>query len=143
MNYPLPMSAIEIVQGIEAGMRPSGPLLVSCHRGHAGHTWDNAIVDVDPLKTYRWDWVKGLPSVVVLMGEGTRFGTLLGDLLRAEPLQLDVVDTDRGLGWMVLFTKPKLRTLRWPAAQVADWLGDQQWHLDMKAERERFGLVAA
>lgn len=138
----LPRNSVPIIQAIEAGMRPAGPLLVSCHGGHVGHGWDNALVDVDPLQTYRWGWLKGLPSVVVLMGAGTRFGTLLDDILKAEPLQLDVVDTDRGLGWLVLSARPRLRTVRWPAWQVADWLGSQEWHLGLKDLREQHGLVA-
>jgi hypothetical protein len=120
-------------------MRPAGPLLVACHDRCP---WDNATVHVDPMAQYRWDWLKGLPFVVVVMGAETRFGTLLDDILSGAPGQLDVVDTDRAVGWMVLAAKGQLRTVRWPASYVADWLGDQAWHLHLREMREQHGLVA-
>lgn len=126
VTLQLPRGAADIVRAIDNGMRPAGPVLVVC----AGEfDWDNAMVHVDPKAHYRWDWVEGLPSVVVLIGKDTRFRTLLRDIDAAGPGQLDVVDVEGRHAWMVLRTAPKLRTVAWHQGEVDDWLGDQQWHL--------------
>lgn len=128
MSDLYPNGAYPIVQARAKGMRPSGPLLVSlCNAPH----FDNATVYARPDQAYRWDWVRGLPSVVVLIDKQTRMGSILDDINRCEPGQLDVVDVERKLGWMVIYTSPKLLATKWPKQWSEDWLGDQRWHTDM------------
>jgi hypothetical protein len=129
MSLPYPRNAYGIAQARANGMRPAGPLVVVLN----GSTpeWDNAMVYADPGKTYRWDWIRGL-SVVVLIGAKTRLRSILSDIESGQPDQIDVIDTDRQLGWMVTFTRPKLRTVKWPKSQVMDFLGDCSWHLDLE-----------
>ncbi len=140
MSLPYPKGAEQIAEARANGMRPEGPVIVVLH---GQPEWDNAMVYANPAFPYRWDWVRGLPSVVVLIGKDTKLGRTLIDIEESGPDQLDVIDTDRGLGWMVLFTKPRLRTVSWPAMTVADWLGDQAWHKALNAEKARHGLEVA
>ena len=107
------------------------------------HGWDNAFVTAEPGQRYRWDWVKGLPSIVVTVGRETKIGTLLADIEAGEPVQLDVVDTERQLGWMVLFAKRRLITVQWPTWQVADWLGGGIWHSELNKIKGSLGLITA
>ena len=140
MSLPYPKGAQQIAEARANGMRPEGPVIVVLH---GQPNWDNAMVYANPALRYRWDWVRGLPSVVVIVGYTTRLGTILSDIEDNEPGQLDVVDTDRALGWMVLFTRPRLKTVRWPAMTVKDWLGDQQWHLALNDIKAKAGLEVA
>lgn len=140
MILPYASGAYTIAQARAQGMRPSGPVIVALN---GDPHWDNATVLADPKESYRWDWVKGLPSIVVVMSKETRLGLILSDIEANEPGQLDVIDTDRCLGWMILFTKPKLRTLPWPQWMVRDWLGDADWHNNLNETKSGFGLVAA
>lgn len=138
MNHlPYARGAFTIAQARAKGMRPAGPVIVALNEEP---DCDNAIVYANPDEAYRWDWVKGL-NVVVLMGKETRLGSILSDIEAREPTQLDVIDTDRGIGWMVLFTKPKLRTLTLPKHQVMDWLGDGEWHKQLNEAKAGHGLV--
>lgn len=139
MILPYASGAYTIAQARAQGMRPSGPVIVALN---GDPHWDNATVLADPKESYRWDWVKGLPSIVVVMGKETRLGSILSDIEASEPGQLDVIDTDRRLGWMVLFAKPKLVTLNWPQWAVSDWLGDAHWHNNLNETKAGFGLVA-
>lgn len=136
MNQYAP-GAYTIAQARANGRRPAGPVIVALN-GDPG--WDNAIVIAAPDESYRWDWAKGLPSIVVLIGKETRFKTIIREIEACEPGQLDVIDTDRKIGWMVLFTRPKLVTLKWPKHQVADWLGESVWHNDISKIKSGFGL---
>ena len=130
MNLPYPRNALWIVQTRSNGMRPAGPLIVVLN--DSTPKWDNAIVYADPDKSYRWDWIRGLPNVVVLIGAKTRMTTMLTDIEFGQPGQIDVIDTDRKLGWMLHFTKPYLKTRMWSKALVEDWLGDCSWHFDLE-----------
>lgn len=140
MNHlPYARGAFTIAQARADGMRPAGPVIIVLN-GEEPYC-SNAIVYADPAQSYRWDWVKGLPNIVVLMGKDTRLGSILGDIEDCGPGQLDVIDTDRGIGWMVLFTKPKLKTLTLPKFMVMDWLGDGEWHKNLNETKARYGLV--
>jgi hypothetical protein len=131
-DLPYPRNAWEIVKARANGMRPEGPVLVVLH---GQHDIDNAMVYAEPNVRYRWDWVRGLPNVVVLIGSGTRMGTILADIMDAGPLQLDVIDHERELGWLVNLVRPKLRTVRWPQSWVRDWLGSCEWHRALQAAK--------
>jgi hypothetical protein len=137
MSLPYPAGALEIVEGRMHGLRPEGPVIVVLH---GSPSWDNALVWANPAFAYRWDWVRGLPNVVVVVGAETKFGSLLTDIESESPGQLDVIDIERELGWMVLFTKPRLRTVKWTKAAVQDWLGDQTWHKELNAIKAGFGM---
>lgn len=140
MNLPYPRNAYAIAKARENGLRPSGPVIVALN---GDPEWDNATVYADPAEAYRWDWVKGLPSVVVLIGKDTRFGSILHDIEDCEPGQLDVIDTDRQIGWLVLSAKKRLVTLRWPQWMVRDWLGESTWHDGVNEIKASFGLEIA
>lgn len=137
MGLPYPRGAQAIAEARANGMRPAGPVIVVLH---GQPDWDSAMVYANTAFQYRWDWVRGLPSIVVVMGESTKLGNILADIQDCGPEQLDVIDMDRALGWMVLFSKPRLQTVRWPTSNVADWLGDQAWHLALNATKARAGL---
>lgn len=140
MNHlPYPEGAFSIAKARANGMRPSGPVIVAMHA--EAPQFENATVIADPSGIYRWDWVRGLPSIVGLIGKDTRFGTILRDIEDSDPQQLDVIDFERELGWMVLFTKPRLRTVRWPQQAVRDWLGDGMWHIKLNELKTNFGLA--
>ena len=138
MNHlPYPRGAYTIAEARANGMRPVGPVIVALN---GEPNCDNAIVHADPMESYRWDWVKAL-NVVVLIGKDTRLGSILSDIESCNPEQLDVIDTDRGIGWMVLFTKPNLKTLSLPKHQVMDWLGDGEWHKNLNESKASPELV--
>jgi hypothetical protein len=140
MSLPYPRNAHGIVQARANGMRPAGPLVVVLNG--STQEWDNAMVYADPGKAYRWDWIRGL-GVVVLIGADTRLQSILSDIEACQPCQIDVIDTDRQMGWMVLFTRPKIRTRDWPKAWVLDWLGDCKWHRDLEQIKAKSKQQAA
>lgn len=133
-SLPYPRGAARSIADARAGgLRPAETVLIVL----AGRfDWPNPTVYATPGERYRWDWLTGL-SIVVLLDAGTRLGSTLDDIHKAEPAQLDVIDAERGLGWLVLFTRPQLRTVRWPRGQVADWLGDGQWHRELGDLKEQ------
>lgn len=116
--------AYAIAEARAQGLKPAGVVLVAL----AGRVhWDNPTVYANPEQPYRWDWLRGL-SVVVLMDRKTRLGNILADILGAKPEQLDVIDHERRLGWLVLEVIPRLVKVRWAPSWVADWLGDSHLH---------------
>lgn len=141
MNHlPYARGAYAIAQARANGMRPNGPVIVVLN-GEEPYC-SNAVVYADPSESYRWDWVVGLPNIVVLIGKDTRLGTVLSDIEACGPGQLDVIDTDRGIGWMVLFAKP-LKTLTLPRHMVLDWLGEGIWHKEFNDLKASYELVTA
>jgi hypothetical protein len=119
-SLPYPRGAARaIAQARAGGLKPAETVLIVM----AGlHEWQNPQVFADPDQAYRWDWLRGL-SVVILIASGTRIGAILGAIEKAQPLQIDVVDFELRRGWLVLGTRPKLKTVSWPAPWVEDWLG--------------------
>lgn len=138
-TLPYPRGAARAIAEARAGgLRPSELVLISL----AGRVdWPNPLVYATPGQRFRWDWLKGL-SVVVLIESSTRLDNILKDIDGAGPMQLDVVDRERGLGWMVLSTNPRLQTVRWPRYQVEDWLGNQEWHQEINYLKARANLQA-
>ncbi|MBT2333603.1 hypothetical protein J7E49_06760 [Variovorax paradoxus] len=137
MNLPYPRNAAPIVEARMKGMKPAGPLIVVMTDRYQ-RLPDDAHVFVDAGQAYRWDWARGLDNAVVVVEAATRLGSLLVDLAGSGVLQLDVVDAERVIGWMVCSAEP-LRTVRWPKSQAVDWLGDGSWHAGLaraKAECE-------
>ena len=129
-TLPYPGGAARAIAEARAGgLRPSELVLISM----AGQfEWPNPTVYATPGQAYCWDWLKGL-SAVLLIDSKTRLGQTLDDIEHAEPYQLDVIDHERKQGWLVNFTKPKLKTVRWPRAWVLDWLSEEQeWHRDLE-----------
>lgn len=128
MNYPYPRGAARTIAECRAnGLKPAETVLIVM----AG-TFDasNPLVYADPNQSYRWDWLRGL-GVVVLINSKTRMRNTLQAIDQADPYQLDVIDIERRKGWQVLFTRPRLRTVRWPSAWVEDWLGAGEWHREL------------
>ncbi|MNK90295.1 hypothetical protein D3C87_1103410 [compost metagenome] len=72
----------------------------------------------------------------------TKLGSLLADLENVGVGQIDVVDVERVIGWMVVFAQP-LRTVRWPKSQAIDWLGDGSWHAGLARDRAECELRLA
>lgn len=137
---PCPRGAARaIAQARSGGLKPAETVLIVLA---GNHDWSNPQVFADPDQAYRWDWLRGL-SVVVLIAADTRIGNTLYQIDQAEPAQLDVIDFERNKGWLVLSTKPRLKTVRWPAHQVADWLGPGTWHAELKYSKDRALQVAA
>lgn len=121
------------------GLRPAGAVEIVLAGG-----WfesENPVVYADHDRTYRWDWVDGL-SVVLLIDSKTRLDRILADIDRANPDQIDVIDRERRLGWMITFTKPQIKTIRWPSAWVSDWLDGGNWHQEL-AKTKTDALQAA
>lgn len=139
-TLPYPGGAARaIAQARASGLKPAEIVLIDL----AGKSdWPNPTVYADPSKRYCWDWIKGL-SVVVLINASTRLGTILSDIEDAEPAQTDVIDTERRLGWLINATRPKLKTVRHPAAWLDDWLGPCTWHRDLKHAKEAALQLAA
>ncbi len=54
-----------------------------------------------------WDWVRGL-DVVVMVDSNTLLDSILREIDDARPEQLNVIDQQRRLGWMVLSCQPKM-----------------------------------
>ena len=133
MNPLYPRGAARAIAESRAnGLKPSETVLVVL----AGtFDWPNPQVYLNPQQSYRWDWLRGL-NAVVLIDSKTRLGNTLQDIDRAEPTQLDVIDTERVLGWLVLRTTPSIRTVRWPRACVADWLGPRDWHRNLNDAKD-------
>lgn len=133
-SLPYPRGAARaIAEARTGGLRPAETVLIVL----AGRfDWPNPTVYATPGQRYRWDWLKAL-SIVVLIDASTRLGSTLDDIYQAEPAQLDVIDAERGLGWLVTFTHPRLQTVRWPRGQVVDWLGDGRWHRELNEMKEQ------
>lgn len=133
LHYPRG-DARAIAEARAAGLRPAQVVLIIL----AGR-WDsdsNPKVYAQPGQKYRWDWLRGLKAVV-LIHASTRLGNILQDIERDEPAQIDVVDHERRNGWLVLGTKPRLSTVRWPRLWVEDWLGADDWHRDLHEIKSR------
>ena len=126
LPYPLGC-ARAVAQARASGLKPAQPVLIDLG---GGAEWANPTCHADPKRHYRWDWVRGL-NIVVLIHARTGLGDILHDIDIHEPCQIDVIDPERRLGWLVNFTRPILRTCRWPRRQVDDWLGDGHWHKDL------------
>eukprot|EP01032_Pedospumella_encystans_P008609 gene8609-10198_t len=122
-------------------MRPAG-LLIVVMTDRYERLPNDAHVFVDEGVRYRWDWARGLPNVVVVVEANTKLGSLLVDLERAGIGQIDVVDVERGQGWLVNFAEP-LSTVRWTPLQVRDWLGDGDWHAEVQAAKAQYEVLAA
>lgn len=129
MKLPYPRNAGPIVEARAHGMKPAGLLIVVMTPRYE-QLPNDAHVFIDAGQRYRWDWARGLENVIVAIDASTKLGTLLEDLEDAKVDQIDVVDVERRLGWMVCFANP-LRTVRWPRKQTEDWLGDGEWHADL------------
>lgn len=118
------------------GLKPAGAVEVVL----AGdwHDSTNPVVYADHDRIYRWEWLAGL-SVVLLIDSKTRLDRIIADIDRANPDQINVLDRERRLGWSVTSTKPRIRTVRWPSAWVADWLAGGNWHQELaKAKEDAF-----
>lgn len=107
------------------GMKPAGAVEIIL----AGDWTEgaNPKVFADADKPYRWEWVKGLP-VVLMIDATTSLDRILTDINAEEPSQIDVIDRERCLGWLVTCVTPTVQTVRWPRAWVQDWLMDRGWH---------------
>jgi len=128
-SLPYPRGAARAIADARAnGLKPSEVVLIVL----AGRfDWSNPTAYATPGQSYRWDWLKGL-SVVLLIDSTTRLGQIVAEIERAEPFQLDVIDAERRLGWLVTWASPRgIKTVRWPRAWVDDWLGTGDWHRDL------------
>jgi len=127
MQYPRG-DARAIANARTQGMKPAGAVEVVL----TGDWFDSAnpVVYADQDRIYRWDWLAGL-SVVLLIDSKTRLDRILADIDRVNPDQIDVIDQERRLGWLVLSTKPRIKTIRWQPAWVADWLDGGDWHQEL------------
>jgi hypothetical protein len=141
VKLPYPRNAHPIVEARARGLKPAGPLLVVATSQYQ-RLPDDAHVFVEPERLYRWDWVRGLDNIVVLVDASTKLGSLLVDLEEAHVGQIDVVDVERRLGWMVGFAQP-LCTIRWPAVLVEDWLGHGGWHTGLARDKAEGDARAA
>lgn len=141
MTLPYPRNAAPIVEARAKGMRPAGLLIVVMTDRYT-RLPNDAHVFIDAEQRYRWDWVRGLPNVVVVVDAETKLGSVLSDLESAAVEQIDVVDVERRLGWLVCFAEP-LRTVRWPRSQVEDWIGDGAWHADLARVKAEYDALPA
>jgi len=121
-DLPYPRNAQSIVAARAAGMKPAGPLMVVMTKKYH-QLPDDAHVYVDAGQKYRWDWIRGLLNVVVVIDAGTKFGNLLHEIQVNDPLELDLVDCERRKAWKVCLTYPQLRTAKWTPGEVRTWLG--------------------
>lgn len=130
MRYiPFPRGDARAIADARAkGMKPAGAIEIILAGGWLDSP--NPKVYVEPDLDYRWDWLKGLP-VVLLIDSKTRLDSILSAIDRAAPAQIDVIDRERCLGWQICFTKPRIKAVRWQRAWVQDWLGDGDWHRDL------------
>jgi hypothetical protein len=138
-SLPYPRGAARAIADARAnGLKPAGVVLIVL----AGHfDWPDPMVYATPGQSYRWDWLKGL-SAVLLIDSKTRIGEIVSDIERAEPFQLDVIDAERRLGWLVNWATPQvIKTVRWPRFMVDDWLGTGDWHREL--ERIKASAVQA
>lgn len=131
MSLPYARNAEAIAEARSNGMRPSGPVLVALCRIP---DWPNAVVYARPNVAYRWDWVRGLP-IVVLVEAATKMADILRSIADKDPQQIDVVDIERRIGWLVGFIGSRMVTCRWPAECVDDWLEDGAWHRELHAAK--------
>ncbi|WP_208507928.1 hypothetical protein [Variovorax paradoxus] len=141
MRLQYPRNAAPIVEARAKGMRPAG-LLIVVMTDRYERLPNDAHVFVDAGVRYCWDWARGLPNVVVVMDARTKLGTLLGDLMGARIGQVDVVDVERGKGWLVNSAQP-LSTVRWSPLQVRDWLGDGSWHAEVEEAKAQYEVLSA
>jgi len=119
--FPYPRNAQSIVAARAQGLKPSGPLMVVMTKKY--HQIDgDAHVYADACQQYRWDWVRGLLSVVIVIDAATKFSNLPHEIQMNDPLELDIVDCERLKGWKVCLTYPQLRTVKWPSGQARSWL---------------------
>lgn len=128
MQYPRG-DARAIADARARGLKPAGAVEVVL----AGGWFDspNPVVYADDHdRIYRWDWLAGL-YVVLVVNSKTRLDRILAGIDRANPAQIDVIDRERRLGWMVTYAKPRIKTIRWPSAWVADWLDAGNLHLEL------------
>ena len=138
-SLPYPRGAARAIADARSnGLKPAGVVLIVL----AGHfDWPDPMVYATPGQSYRWDWLKGL-SAVLLIDSKTRLGQIVSDIERAEPFQLDVIDAERRLGWLVNWATPQvIKTVRWPSFMVDDWLGTGDWHREL--ERIKASAVQA
>jgi len=110
------------------GFKPAGAVEIILAGGWMDSP--NPQVFADANQAYCWDWLKGL-SVVLLVDSKTRLSNILPAIERAEPAQIDVIDRERRLGWLICSTQPRIKTVRWPPAWVADWLDGGTWHQEL------------
>lgn len=121
--FPYPRNAGPIVAAREKGMKPAGPVMVVLSDKYEMLPGDPHVF-ADTKTRYRWDWTRGLLSVVIVIDSSSKLGNLPHEIQLNDPLELDIVDCERRKGWKVCLTYPQLRTTRWPSAWVEDWLGD-------------------
>lgn len=129
--FPYPRNAAPIVAARANGMKPAGPVMVVLTDKYETLPGD-AHVFADMKRRYRWDWVAGLLSVVIVIDSSTKFGNLPHEIQVNAPLELDIVDCERRKGWKVYLTYPQLRTSRWPKHEVDSWLGNGSWHQSLQ-----------
>lgn len=130
MSYiPFPRGDARAIADARAkGFKPAGAVEIILAGGWMDSP--NPQVFADASEAYRWDWIKGL-SVVLLIDSKTRLDGILPAIDRAAPAQIDVIDRERCLGWLICSTQPRIKTVRWPRGWVQDWLGDGDWHQDL------------
>jgi hypothetical protein len=124
MQYPHG-DARAIANARAQGMKPAGAVEVILAGDKIDDSGPNVFVDQDRI--YRWDWLVGL-NAVLLIDSKTKLDRILADIERAGPSQIDVIDRERRLGWLVLSVKPRIKTVRWPSSWTADWLDRGDWH---------------
>ena len=122
--FPYPRNAGPIVAAREKGMKPAGPVMVILSDKYQRLS-DDAHVFADTTRRYRWDWVKGLLSVVIVIDASSKLGNLPHEIQINGPLELDIVDCERRKAWKVCLTYPQLRTARWLKHEVETWLGEE------------------
>jgi hypothetical protein len=120
--FPYPRNAGPIVAARAKGMKPAGPVMVVLTDKYRLLP-DDAHVFADMTRRYRWDWVAGLLSVVIVIDASTKFGDLPNEIQVNSPRELDIVDCERRKGWKVCLTYPQLRTTKWLPHEVDSWLG--------------------
>lgn len=141
MSYiPFPRGDARAIADARAkGLKPAGAVEIILAGGWSDSP--NPMVYADADTAYRWDWLKGL-SAVLLIDSKTRLDNILPAIDRAIPAQIDVIDRERCLGWLICSTLPRIMTVRWPRSWVLDWLEDGAWHQDL-AKAKTQGLVDA
>lgn len=135
-GFPYPRNAGPIVAARSSGMKPAGPVMVVLTDKYLMLPND-AHVFADIKRRYRWDWVGGLLSVVIVIDASTKFGNLPHEIQVNSPLELDIVDCERRKGWKVCLTYPQLRTTKWKQFEVDSWLGDGDWHRQLQQAKNQ------
>lgn len=110
------------------GQKPAGAVEIVLAGGW--YESPNPVCYADPDQIYRWDWLAGL-YVVIIIGQDTKLNRILADIDRANPLQIDVLDRDRRIGWLINSITPGIKATRWPKGWVADWLDGGTWHQEL------------